>query len=214
MQRIGYGVAPTAAFGPEAVLAGLIPIRRYNVLVGLLILTGSLYYVWWTFVLSSSLHINGYPNPALNTELVTTRYTFSWWCVMVMSWNGLLPLLLLFCIVNNGIEEYNRLHLWLADMSMTVNLALIVLLSFQWLALTNKSWTGWATAFNDYRWCCVYFPSQWCPNAVPCVPAVSAANLSINYEGLMHWTFAWVFYYVAKLHVYLNRNALEFGMLK
>ncbi len=191
-----------------------VPLRHYVVATFILFFTAAFYWYWRTFPMINTRFTHGYPQAATVALFQSARHSFNWWLVWGLSLNGLLPQLLAFALANSDIHELTRFHKWVAGWLYITNRVLIVLLSAQWLFLTNNAIAGIASAFNDYRWCCVYFPSPWCHNAIACTPTVSSAALSINFEGLQHWAFAWVFALISSWHLTLNANLREFGVLK
>lgn len=189
-----------------------VPLRHYVIASLLLFFTASFYWYWRTFPLVNTRFTHGYPDTSSGL-FQSARYSFHWWLIWGLSLNGLLPTTLAFAMAFNDIRELTRFHKWVAGWMWIINRVLIILLTVQWVAMTNNAISGIASAFNDYFWCCVYFPSQWCPNAIACTPNVAASALSINREGLQHWAFAWVFAVISSWHLALNANLREYKVL-
>lgn len=173
-------------------------------------------YLYWLMVLINTIYTNEYANfstPPLPGVFSDSRYGWEWWPVWLLGLNVFLPFALQFAMLNNHVLQYSRMHRWFSTTAMITNLVAFALLTVLWLVRCNNTYSGSASMCNDYRWCGVYFPSQYCPNAVPFVPAVSATDLSRNSEASQHWIFSLVFWLLAWWHTSLNGDLREYGVL-
>ncbi len=219
---IGQGSGPTgeAFFIPHASAAASkrdIPIRRYVNTTLFIFLQAGIFFYWAAGPLSQSYFACGYPQfgtPPSPGAYQCTRYDWDWWTIWLMTLNVLLPMMLQFALTNNTIEEYTRLHKWFSMMAIALNIWVFANLTIRWLVFCNTSWSGSSTVCNDYRWCCVYFPSEWCPNTTPCTPAVTAGQLGRNHDIFQHWIFTFVFFVFAIWNYDLNGGLREFGVLR
>ena len=115
--------------------------------------------------------------------------------------------------MNNGIEEYGRMHRFLSTFNVASNFVIFIFLTIMWIFFCDNGGSGAMSACNDYRWCCVYFPSVWCPNTIPCTPAVTAAELSRNGEMWQHWFLCIPFFVLAWWSITYNDDLREFSVL-
>jgi len=144
---------------------------------------------------------------------IQKRYGWDWWNVWLLSLNAILPMILAFAAVNNSVEEWARMHSFLSVLAIVMNLWVVLVLSWRWLFYCNNSFSGMQSACNDYRWCCVFYPSVWCPNTMACNPVVPYSDLQRNNEMEQHWAFSFVFFLLAWWHININQDMREFGML-
>jgi hypothetical protein len=191
------------------------PLRRYIGPVMFLFLNAGIFFYWSGFVLVNTYYTNEYPfftNAPPNYGFVSARYNYEWWTVWFLTLNALLIIILCFALINNTVEEVTRLHKWLSLILVVINLYVAFALLFLWIFWCNNGSSGGA-ACNDYRWCCVNFPSVWCPNTIPCTPAVTVAELHRNDEMTQHFIFAFVFFVLSTFHAALNGDLREFKLL-
>lgn len=202
---INAGISPTG-LEPERRIVSAVPLRRYVGPVMFLLLSAGVFFYWSGIVLLNTTWYTGYTRC---TQYVSSRYSFEWWVVWLLTLNAIPILLFALSLANNTVEEINRLHKWFSTMFIVVNGLVFILLAILWGVFCNSSITGGA-ACNDYRWCCVNFPSVWCPNAVPCNPAVVGSELSRNAEMTQHFIFSVVFGFIALFFVKINNDLREF----
>jgi hypothetical protein len=209
---VASGVSPSggAAGGGEEVEYNPVPLRRYVGATLFLFFSAAFWFYWAAFPLVNTIFLDGYPGRY--DRFVTARYTFDWWNVWLLGLNALVPITFSMALTNNSIEEYGRLHKFFSIMAIVLNLYVIAVTTFMWLAFTNTSFSAGISG-NDYRYCCAFFPSDWCPNTVPCVPAVASGALSRNAEATQHWVFAFVFFVLACWNTSINGDLKEFGVI-
>jgi hypothetical protein len=212
-QHLGKGVSPKDDVGNEDIYAK-VPLRRYVTATMFLWMNMAISFYWIAFPLVNSIFLDGYPQagtPPSPGTYMSARYTWDWWVVWLLGLNMFLPLLFALALTNNAIEEYTRLHRYFARLAMFSNLIVVAVLTVQWILLCNGTTRWFGLQCSDYRWCCVNFPSVWCPNTTPCMPAV--VNLDRNFEQLQHWVFSFVFELLAYWHTSINKDLREFGVL-
>ena len=188
------------------------PLRRYIGATLFLFFSAAFWFYWAAFPLVNTIFVDGYPSNHFGDRFVTARYTWEWWNVWLLTLNALIYLMFALALMNNTIEEYARVHKFFAIMGIVVNLYVVAILTVTWLLFCNTSFSL-GSSCNDYRACCVYFPSvDWCPNTVPCVPNVVSGDLRRNAEATQHWAFALVFFLMACWHTSINGDLKEFGV--
>lgn len=190
-----------------------VPIRRYVWSTLFLILSTGLIFYWTALPLVNSIFDDGYPRsgtPPSPNEFQSARYLFDWWLVWVLTLNALVPFCFALALTNNLVEEYARMHDWISSIFVWINGAVVVMLTVQWLFFCNGTFLPMGRACADYRNCCVNFPAPWCPNTMPCTPAV--ASLDRNHEMLQHWVFGIVFGVMSYFHRLINRDLTRFGV--
>lgn len=205
---IKAGVSPLGNESEEKTYSA-VPLRRYVGPVLFLLLCSGIFFYWSGIVLVNTIWSHEYPN---YNQFASSRYTYEWWTVWLLNFNVLLIFMLSLAMANNSVEEFARLHKWCSIIMIIVNLFVALSLLFLWIFFCNNPYSGGA-ACNDYRWCCVYFPSGWCPNTVPCIPAVLSSDLHRNSEMTQHFVFAFVFFVLSTFHVSLNGDLREFRVL-
>ena len=205
---IKAGVSPTGK-EPDDKTYTAVPLRRYVGPVLFLLLSSGIFFYWSGIVLVNTIWIHEYPN---YNQFASSRYTFEWWTVWLLTLNVILIFMLSLAMANNSVEEFTRLHKWFSIILIVVNLYVAIALLFLWIFYCNNPYSGGA-ACNDYTWCCVYFPSGWCPNTIPCTPAITSGQLSRNHEMTQHFVFAFVFFVLSTFHVSLNGDLKEFKVL-
>lgn len=207
--------SPTG-FEPDTKVYTLPPLRRYVGPVMFLLLSTGIFVYWAGVVLTNTYYPHEYPfhtnDAASNYGFVSGRYNYEWWTVWLLTLNGLSSILLCFALINNSVEELTRLHKWYSSLIIVVNLYCAITFLFLWIFWCNNGNTG-GSACNDYRWCCVNFPSVWCSNTIPCTPAVTASELHRNGEMMQHFVFSFVFFVLSTFHVALNGDLREFKLL-
>lgn len=216
MQHIGRGVSPSGGIGDDD-SAAVVPIRRYIGATLFVFFSAGIFFYWSAFPLVNTIFSQGYQNIAIPPSpnvYTNSRYKCDWWQVLLLTFNGLLPMTLMFALLNNEYEEYTRVHKVFTYTMLFINCIVLIALSLRWPLFCNTSYSERFSACNDYRWCCVYFPSQWCPNWSACTPGVTSGDLSRNSEMTQHWAFTWVFILLAWWHASINRDMREYGVLK
>ncbi len=212
---IGKGVSPngTAIFETNW---DPVPMRRYVTATLFVFMNAGVFFYWTAFPLANTIYEHGYPRagtPPSPNSFQSARYTWDWWMIWLLGLNAFLPMLFAFALANNSIEEFTRLHKFFSTMAMLMNALIVVFLTVQWLFFCNSTFQFLGRACADYRWCCVYFPSEWCPNAVPCTPNVTSAMLERNHVMMQHWVFSFVFLVLAFWNTSINKDMREFGLL-
>lgn len=205
---IGAGVSPTGLEQDEKTYTA-VPLRRYVGPTLFLLLTAGIFFYWSGIVLVNTIWTDGYPH---YNQYVSSRYAYEWWTVWLLTLNAVPILVFALSLANNTIEEFTRMHKWFSIMGIILNIYVAVALAVLWIFFCNSSYSGGA-ACNDYRWCCVNFPSVWCSNTVPCIPAVTASELVRNAEMTQHFIFAFVFLVLSTFHVSINGDLREFKVL-
>lgn len=212
---IGQGVSPQLYRSDGTIYGGPswpeVPLRHYIVGMVFLCFTAGWFYYWSTFPLILTKYVHGYPNTNYDT-FMSARYGFHWWIVWGITLNALLPLFLAFALLNNLTSEWSGLHAFFSTHAIWVNVVLCILITAEWALFCNNTYTGGATPCNDYRWCGVYWPSVWCQNVGPFVPAVTT-SLARNNEMLQHWAFTFVFFILACWHRSMNGYLVRYGVL-
>lgn len=212
IKRIGRGVSPKQQPPPSG---GDVPLRRYVTATLFLLMNMAVSFYWTAFPLVNSIFYDGHPHagtPPSPGPHMSARYTWDWWMVWLLGLNIFVPFLFALALTNNSIEEYTRLHRFFSQMAMILNLVVAIMLSVQWLFGCNGTTRWFGNQCSDYRWCCVNFPSVWCPNTTPCTPAVT--DLYRNSEQLQHWVFSFVFGVLAFWNASINKDLREFGVLR
>jgi hypothetical protein len=215
--RLERGISPegTFGYGGQSSLYPEVPLRRY--IGGTLFLFASalLYWYWLAFPFLNTIFTHGYPRlgSPMALEFLSARYGWDWVHIYLLALNVLLPLSLAFAMTNNRVEEYTRLHAWFATLFMVINIWVVLVLSWRWLFYCNNAYTAMHSACNDYRYCCVFFPSSWCPNTAMCTPSVTSAVLQRNNEMLQNWAFGFAFFLLAVWNRSINSDLKEFGVL-
>lgn len=210
---VGQGIAPgdKTADGLEE-----IPVRRFvNTTLFIFLCLGA-YFYWASIVLNHTYFAHGYQRfgtPPSPGAFLSARYGFDWWTIWLLSLNVLPPMMLCFALTNNKIETYTILHRWLAIMAIVVCIWCFVNLTWRWLLACNSAYSGSSSSCNDYRWCCVYFPSDWCPNNAMCTPDVTSSELGRNPENFQHWLFTFVFFVLAIWNYSINGDLIRLGVL-
>lgn len=228
MKRIGRGISP--AENQPNFETKSIPTRAFYMATLFVFFTGAFYLVWlsiWavntTFYegypqlgtkLPSDLLPNGKPSPPLSTRYIR----WYWWAVYLLAWNGLAPMLLAMALTHNRVREWAQAHQFVCFWLMILNAVVLIILTVFWIGHTNNGFSGAATAANDYRWCCVFWPSEWCPNNAPCTfnPAaiIGSADLSRNSEITAHWAFSIIFGLLAFWNIkYAQNLRRNYGVL-
>jgi hypothetical protein len=176
--------------------------------------SGAIYFYWLAFPLINTVFTDRIPQLGTpGAGYLTSRYGWDWWCIAILSWQALLPMTLVFALTNNKIETWSNLHRFLTQMAILFTLLIFLTLTFRWAFYCNTSYSGLQSACNDYRWCCVFYPSPWCPNTTPCTPNYVGGDLSRNAEMTQHWAFTMVFFVLACWHYSTNRNLRNNGVL-
>jgi len=117
-------------------------------------------------------------------------------------------------LLHSNVTELSKLHLWVARVALLVNLVLVALLVVSWFFLCNNGYVPFSTACNDLRWCCVNFPSPWCPNVGPCTPNVFASDLVRTGEFFQMLIFSILFFLWALAHRTVNVDIRDYGVFQ
>lgn len=200
-----------------------VPTRVYVSLALFIILSGGLFWYWLAFPCVNSQFPEFYPR--LGSELpgpyFSTLYgdNWDWWIFVVMLWNAFPPMFLALAIVHRGLREYAFAHSFICWWALLANLYPIIAGAVRWVGWCNNNWSAPATACNDYAYCCVYWPSAWCPNNGPCTfssgLSIGAGDLHRNSEMTQTWAFAFVFFLMAVWHLQINFSMRrKYGVLK
>ncbi len=214
LMPVGHGVSPQlynddgSRYGVETYPE--VPLRHYIVGALFLCISALFFYYWTLTPLISTRFEYGYPNT--NSDVFqSARYGFHWWIVWGLNINAIPLLFLAFALLNNLTPEYSQLHAFLSTNAIWINALMFVLMTIEWAVFCNTSFSGGATPCNDYAWCCVYWPSEWCQNNAPCSPVVTL--LARNKEMLQHWSFCLVFALFAVWHRQMNGYLTRYGVL-
>jgi hypothetical protein len=224
---VGHGYSPTLAMPPQQwnnndTSQAPAPFRQYAWATAFCFLTAALWFIW-CISLINSVFTDGFPqlgtSPSYGNVFpygyLTDRYGWDWWCVAILSWNIMLPMLLMYALANNKDETWRHLHEFLAKMGILFNVLIFLTLTWRWAFYCNTSYSGMQSACNDYRWCCAGWPSPWCPNNSPCTPtSYSFSDLTRNYEMTQHWIFSLVFFITACWHYNQNGMLVTQGVLQ
>lgn len=199
---------PPAPSGPSPVR----PMTLVAVAVFLFLNMAVLWY-WSGFPLNNTKFVYGAPAAgAANYAFQSTRYTWEWWSIWLLSLNLLLPNSLVAAVVNNAEPLFAIVHMLFAKLSVWSNIACIVMLSFQWAVECNQA----GSPCNDPRWCNSYFSSQpnFCPNTVPFTPAVTGSLVRSD-EFFQHWLFS-IFFLLFSIfgHIWANKLLQKAGLFK
>lgn len=191
----------------------VIPLRRFvSAYIGIFA-HAALFFYWSAFPLVNTIFVTGIPQLGTSAEYVSARYATDWWMVWLLTLNALLPITLAWAITNNRIEEWTRIHEFFSKFAVWINLIVFVVLTVRWPIFCNTPFSVASTACNDYRWCCVFFPSVWCPNTTPCNPAVTLGSLERNQEMIAHWGFSLAFLVLAVWNRGWNTELRSFRVL-
>jgi len=183
------------------------PSLRTKLLLLLFVLvTSGIYFYWLAFPLINTQFTDGYPHLVFPEPLAyrTGRYGWDWVAIWMLSLNLLLPMTFLWGLANRGEHTYGRMFAFFASVAMILNLVIFIILTVRWVGWCNYGHAGEASACNDYRYCCVFFPSPWCPNGGKCGydvdPNIDSGGISHNNEHLQHWAFSLVFMFMAYMY--------------
>lgn len=201
--------APAA--GPVQVV---IPTRVYISVAFFIILSGGLYQYWLTVPCVNSLFPRFYPRlgselpgPFLSTPM---HDNWDWWIFAVTHWNALPPMVLAMAVTHRSLHEYAFAHSFVSVWAFLANLFVIVAGAVRWVGFCNTSGSGYSTSCNSDLWCCVYWPSEWCPNNGACIftsgAVIAAGDLHRSPEMTQTWAFAFVFFLMAFWHLRINHS--------
>lgn len=172
-------------------------------------------FYWMGFPLVNTMYTYGYTS--LN-QFNSSRYQWDWYFVWLLTFNIFLPLTFAHALTNNGVGVWGRIHRFFAFIVIWINLLVLGALTFQWIFFCNNSGSGSHSACNDHRWCGVYFaePGGQCTNGVAFLSPhhVEYANLHRNQEMTTHWIYCFVFTIHAWMHLAVNADFKEYGILK
>jgi hypothetical protein len=213
MKRIGRGLSPED--GDPTCSLEKIPTRAFYAATLFIFFTGGFYFWWLSVFAVNTVFFHGYPR--LGTLLPGALYTartwthWYWWMVFLLSWNGLAPMLMAMALTYNRIREWAQAHQFICVWLMVLNGVVLITLTVLWIVDTNNAMSAGATAANDYRYCCVFWPNDWCPNNAACVfdPAfslTSSSQLERNVEMTAHWAFCFVFFLFSFWHLKYSEN--------
>lgn len=189
-----------------------IPLRRFVTAYLFIFFHSGFLYYWRAWPLANTIFVNGIVQLGTSAEWVSARYGWDWWCVWLLGLNTLLPLTLAWAVTNNRIEEWTRLHGWIARMSIYVNLAVFIILTVRWPLFHNTPFSGGSPGNHD-GWCCYFFPSPWCPNNSVCSPDVSLGDLVRSDPMTQHWAFSLVFFLLGVWNRDVNTDFRDFRVL-
>jgi hypothetical protein len=178
-----------------------------------------LFFYWSGFPLLNTVFVYGYPRfgtPPSPNFFKQNRYGLDWIFISSMIGNGLLPMLLMWALLEHKTQELARIWTYVAIGMAFLNFACILFFLVRWGIWCNTSWSQ-SSVCNDYRWCCVNYAStsgdavQWCSNTTPCTPTVTSSDLRTNGEYTQHLIFAAGFFVMALANLGLAHNLSEVG---
>lgn len=217
---IGEGVTPDLNVEAASINSRQFGIKpRHFIWATMFCVVTTLFYMYPIIVLMLNAKFpNGYQSSSPRV-FVSSRYSYEWWLLCILSWNILLPYVLALALVNNNIPEWSKLHYFLGRLFVLTNMVLFLLLSFNWLFLCNNGFVPHSTLCNDPRYCCVYYGSnqaniEWCPNAGPCNPNVSGSNLYRSDEFFQIWLFTLFFWLLAFSNRSINQELGSYGFFR
>jgi hypothetical protein len=159
---------------------------------------------WGCFPLLNTLYL--WPNST--GAYADNRFRPSWYFIMLMALNILLPYLGFLTVMRPKSNARSDLYFIFSILLLFINAIVFGALLFYYLGYTNTVYSG-PEPFNDYRWCCVYQLDhpELCPNTpfIPCVPAVATTDLRVNGEFVTHWIFCGVFLVLSLWHIGVSR---------
>lgn len=222
LQRIGKGISPESgepvSETEDSQGESSIPTRAFYMATLFIFFTGAFYWVWLSIYGVNTIFFEGYPQlgTLLPGTLYSTRYTrVYWWAVYLLTWNGLAPMMLAMALTYNRLREWAQAHEFVCTWLFLLNIIVFVILTVFWIISCNSAYSGASTAANDYHYCCVFWPNEWCPNNGPCTfnppfALTSSSQLSRNSEMTAHWAFSLVFillnFWSMKYNENLRRN--------
>ena len=187
--------------------------RRINAFLFCFLHAG-IFFGWYALPLANTIFFHGYAQLGSADTFVSARYGWDWVHIFLLTLNQLLPASLAWALANADVEEWTRFHRWLSQSAVRVNLWVFLVLTVRWLLFCNTPFSDGSTACNDYRWCCVFWPSDWCPNYSACGTAFDFLDLSRNMEHVVNWAFSLVFALLAVWNVQINLDLRAFGVLQ
>lgn len=189
-----------------------IPQRVFIGVTIFILFSGGLYFAWLVYGSINSLFPIVYPR--LGSELPGPGFStpmgdnWDWWSFAVTNWNALPPLFLAMAVSHRKLHEYAFAHAFVSVWAMLENLYVIIVGAVRWVGFCNTAGSGYSTSCNSDLWCCVYWPSEWCPNNGACTftggGVVGAGDLHRSVEMTLTWAFAFVFFLMAFWHVAVN----------
>ena len=196
-------------------------LRQYAWATSFCFLNVGIWYIWVISLINTQF-LDGIPQlgtmPSYGNippyGYVTERYGLNWALVFMLALNVLLPMTLSYALANNKIDSCRRLHQFFATWLIAANLVVFILLTVLWPFYCNTSASGLETACNSYQYCGVYYPSPYCPNNSPFIPAVSSGDLHRNYEMYMHWIFSLVFFVLSCWNLNQSNMLVVEGLLE
>lgn len=217
LATVGKGLAPEAT-PPEEEGEDSQPAYRFYVQSSLFLICSVIFCWYWTaFPLTDVRFTHEYTQPGIPPgpgPFSSARYGWEWWHVWLLGLNWLLPYLWGMALLNNFYGEYARLHYFVSRLTLLTNFWTFIFFSVSWIFVCNNGLVPYATACNDLRWCCVYFPSTWCPNIVPCTPNVTPGELTRTDAFFQMWLFSLLFVLWGLAHRSLNGRMREMGLFK
>jgi hypothetical protein len=231
MRRIGHGVSPDGGADFSGLPKGhqrRTPVKMdYFVSATLwLFFNAGVCWYWLAFPGVNVIFTNGYPQfgtPAeVNGQMVlpahfkTARYGWDWWMFMLVVIASQMPLFLLsIAVLNNSMKPIARMHQMVSTVCMLLALFAFVVLTVRILMRCRNTYSGGNSACNDLSiWCCVYFPSEWCPNSTPCTPAKTHSDLEWTSAYFQTWLFSLCFLVFCGINAKININFIEYGILR
>lgn len=227
MKRVGYGVSPdgdtSAATGASPAIytqhkrRSTVEMNHYvSATLWMLFNAGWVWY-WMAFPAVNVIFTHGYPQYGTpGAKFMSARYGWDWaaFYMLVVAW--MIPLFMCaLAIVNNGLQPISRAHQTLSILCMLVALIAFFIFTARILLRCNNRYSGGNSACNDLdRWCCVYFPSEWCPNTTPCTPDITASQLDWSTAYFQSWLFSLGCMIAASLNAKINIDFIEYGILR
>lgn len=215
-KSIGVGYSPSVFSPSENYDAIKVRSRHYIEATVFVILSTLFCWSFFAFVLVPLQYQNGYVNqanaPPGNWQ--SGRYTWEWWASWLLGLNLLLPYLFAAALCNNTMQEWAKLHYFLARLALALNFIAFVILSILWLFFCNFSYSPWNTSCNSIYYCCAYFADNptWCSNFGLCVPDVTPGQLHRSEPFFWTWLFTIFFFLWALGHRSMNRDMRSYGL--
>lgn len=148
-------------------------------------------------------------------HVIDDRFSFAWTMSFMLSLNILLPMLLTLTLLDPRNTSRGDFLYMFVMILVFINGIIMFSMFMYWLFWVN---TGFAagSAFNDYRYCCVYYEkTQYCSNTAfpPCSPAVTQRDLGMSDVFIWHWAFSAAFLFLTFGYMIVHKLIHESGVI-